>query len=152
RLARKLVGELLGQRPESSTNTGILRIRARGNPPKEVPVRIEVLATPTNCSAFYEIQNGTGETTRLSVIHTDDAPNRYVLSEPGPGGTNSAPREIAPKESMVAFAGSDFWIADLGLEFLHWPKQRVLRKELRLSQSCDVLESINPEPQPGGYA
>src|SRR5262249_27769397 len=33
---------------------------------------------------------------------------------------------------------------------LHWPTQRLLKKELRQSQSCDVLESINPE-QTAGY-
>src|SRR5207302_8872399 len=55
-------------------------------------------------------------------------------------------------EAMVPFAGSDFWVADLGLEFLHWPDQRVLRKELRRSQSCAVLESINPNPSSHGYS
>ncbi len=53
---------------------------------------------------------------------------------------------------MAPFAGSDFWIGDLGLEFLHWPAQRLLKKEMRHSKSCDVLESINPAPVPGGYA
>jgi hypothetical protein len=53
---------------------------------------------------------------------------------------------------MIPFAGSDFWVADLGLEFLHWPKQRLMAKEMRHSKSCDRLESINPYPVPGGYA
>ena len=53
---------------------------------------------------------------------------------------------------MVPFAGSDFWVADLGLEFLHWPHQRVLKNEMRHSKSCKVLESVNPQPVPGGYA
>ena len=53
---------------------------------------------------------------------------------------------------MIPFAGSDFWVADLGLEFLHWPHQRLLKKEMRHSKSCDVLESVNPAPVPGGYA
>jgi hypothetical protein len=53
---------------------------------------------------------------------------------------------------MVPFAGSDFWIADLGLEFLHWPKQRLLRKEMRHSQFCHVLESSNPGAGTNGYA
>jgi len=55
------------------------------------------------------------------------------------------------KETMVSFAGSDFLAADLGLEFLHWPKQRVLKKEMRRSQFCNVLESLNPTPSPKGY-
>ncbi len=53
---------------------------------------------------------------------------------------------------MVGFAGSDFWVADLGLEFLHWPKQLLLKKEMRRSRSCNVLESINPEPVAGAYS
>ena len=53
---------------------------------------------------------------------------------------------------MVPFAGSDFWLADLGLEFLHWPQQRVLKKQMRKGLSCDVLQSINPQAGPGGYS
>ena len=54
---------------------------------------------------------------------------------------------------MAPFAGSDFWIADLGLEFLHWPKQRLLeRNVIKHHKACRVLESINPSPVPGGYA
>jgi hypothetical protein len=49
-------------------------------------------------------------------------------------------------------ANSDFWLGDLGLEFLHWPEQRVLRTEMRRGQVCRVLESLNPEPTVGGYA
>ena len=32
---------------------------------------------------------------------------------------------------MIPFAGSDFWLCDLGLEFFHWPEQKVLKKEFR---------------------
>ena len=53
---------------------------------------------------------------------------------------------------MIPFAGSDFWIADLGLEFFHWPDQRMLYSEMRRSRSCRVLESINPKPAPGVYS
>jgi len=53
---------------------------------------------------------------------------------------------------MIPFAGSDFWLADLGLEFFHWPEQRILKSELRKSRLCRVLESINPRPAPGAYS
>jgi hypothetical protein len=53
---------------------------------------------------------------------------------------------------MIPFAGSDFWVADLGLEFLRWSNQRVLKYEMRHGKSCKVLESVNPQPVPGGYA
>ena len=53
---------------------------------------------------------------------------------------------------MAPFAGSDFWVADLGLEFLHWPQQRILKKQMRKGLSCDVLQSVNPQSSPHGYS
>jgi hypothetical protein len=53
---------------------------------------------------------------------------------------------------MFPFANSDFWIADLGLEFFHWPEQKILKKETRKSRSCNVLESTNPDPSANGYS
>ena len=64
---------------------------------------------------------------------------------------NGEPRALTGSETMIPFAGSDFWVADLGLEFFHWPEQRVLRKEMRRGQSCNVLESVNPAGA-GAYA
>jgi hypothetical protein len=53
---------------------------------------------------------------------------------------------------MTPFAGSDFWLVDLALEFLHWPQQRVLKKEMKRDLFCDVLQSTNPAPGPGTYS
>ena len=36
---------------------------------------------------------------------------------------------------MTPFAGSDFWVADLGLEFFHWPEQKVLPNTTNLKRS-----------------
>jgi Outer membrane lipoprotein-sorting protein len=52
----------------------------------------------------------------------------------------------------MPFANSDFWVADLGLEFFHWPEQKILKHELRRSRACTVLESTNPNPSPNGYS
>jgi hypothetical protein len=43
-------------------------------------------------------------------------------------------------------------VADLGLEFLHWPQQKLSRKEMRRSRFCDVLESVNPQPAAHSYS
>jgi hypothetical protein len=64
------------------------------------------------------------------------------------GGDEQA-RELSGDATMVPFAASDFWVADLGLEFLHWPRQLLLRKEMRKSRPCSVLESTNPQPATG---
>ena len=55
---------------------------------------------------------------------------------------------------MSPFAGSDFWICDLGLEFFHWPAQKVLPKPTNLARGRDytLLESTNPNPSTNGYS
>jgi hypothetical protein len=40
----------------------------------------------------------------------------------------------------------------LGLEFFHWPGQKVLKPEIHRSRGCTVLESTNPNPSAGGYS
>ena len=121
----------------------------------EIPARFEIVCTATNWLSVYETLNPAGPPggVKLTVTHSDNQPNQYQLIERGePGATNIRPRELTPNQTMMPFAGSDFWAADLGLEFLHWPEQRLLRKEMSHSKSCYVLESVNPQPAPGGYA
>lgn len=156
RQGRALIAELLAQRPtENYTNTQLIRLRQKSGPWREVPVRFTLVCTPTNFANIYEVlpsTNGPGGTL-LSIIHADGRPNEYWLTEPaGPTSTISTPGKLSGKDLMQPFAGSDFWVADLGLEFLHWPQQRVLRKDMRQSMNCNVLESINPNPAPGGYS
>ena len=151
-----MVAELLAQKPEqNATNTGRARIRDAVGKERDIPMRFEITSTPTNWVSVYETlasEGGPGSM-RLTVIHTDARPNQYqLIDHAGAGATNGVPKELTPDQTMRPFAGSDFWVADLGLEFLHWPRQRLLKKEMRHSKSCEVLESINPRPVPGGYA
>jgi hypothetical protein len=41
---------------------------------------------------------------------------------------------------------------DLGLEFLHWPAQRLIRTEMRKGRVCHVLESLCLKPPTNAYA
>jgi hypothetical protein len=154
-LARSLVNEMITQQPaQNSTNTGVLKIRDSAGEQQQVPVRFEVFSTPTNWVSIYDAGPwGSGRNrAQLRVIHSNDSPNRYLLGvAAGTNAPSSALKEVRPSESMVPFAGSDFWLADLGLEFLHWPQQRVMLKEMRRSQFCLKLESINPHPGSSGY-
>jgi YD repeat-containing protein len=153
--ARALVAEMLAQRPDqNTTNTGQARIRDAAGKEREIPMRFEITATSTNWMSVYETLAPAGGSggERLTVVHAAGQPNQYLLANSAGATTNAAPRELTPAQTMIPFAGSDFWVADLGLEFLHWPKQRLLKKEMRHSKSCEKLESVNPQPVPGGYA
>jgi hypothetical protein len=153
---RALVAKLLAQRPEqNATNTGSLSIRDAAGEEREIPIRFEIASTPTNWISVYETLPAANRTggVKLTVTRSGAQPNRYELFDPASAGaTNAVAKALSRDQIMVPFAGSDFWVADLGLEFLHWPKQRLLRKEMRHSKSCNVLESTNPAPVPGGYA
>ena len=51
-------------------------------------------------------------------------------------------KRLAKREDFeIGLARSSFTLSDLGLEFLHWPDQKTLRKQRRKSRSCHVLES-----------
>ena len=156
---RQLVQHLLDQRPtENYTNTGVLHIRGAHGKTTEVPVRVEIKVTATNWSATYEAAVGTNRLASLYIAHEADRRVEYyyrtnlVLGAiPILSPLFRSPK-LAAGETMTAFAGSDFWIADLGLEFLQWPQQKLVKKEVKRSQGCSVLESVNPNPAAHDYA
>jgi hypothetical protein len=168
RQGNALVADLLTQRPAKDiTNTGVLRIRGADGKRLEFPLMVTIIATSTNWLTTYQVLNtNQGRAAFLCVAHQGEAPNRYAhFDTPLSGATDFLPAaglcadaSFSPDpnpnedELMKPFAESDFWVADLGLEFLHWPGQKVLKAEIRRGQSCRVLESVNPHPAPETYA
>ena len=75
------------------------------------------------------------------VHHEIGQPNRY---EKKSGVAKRA-------EIYSGLAGSSFFIADLGMDFLHWSNQVVLRTQRRKSRLCYVLESRKLKPDKGEY-
>jgi hypothetical protein len=140
---RELAAKLLSQEPSRSvTNVGVLKTRDAQGKRTELPVTFRIIVTSTNWWTVYETAKSS-----VRIARSNGRANEYHF-EPEPGKHVV----LRGNETMVPLAGSDFWIADLGLEFLHWPEQRLLRKEIRRGQSCDVLESISPHPAPGAYS
>jgi hypothetical protein len=133
---RELAEQLIAQTPtENLTNTGMLEIRRSKGARSEIPVQFETHVGTNWWSAVYstsQVTNGIGMT-YLVVIHYPHKANQYEF--------NGGP--IAPTDTAIPFAGSDFWMCDLGLEFFHWPDQRILKKDIRRSRGCVVLESKN---------
>lgn len=153
---RALVDEILQQRPsQSTTNTGIMIIRNARGTRIRVPIKFAVFATSSNWVSEYSTPGSDrAHYTKLTVLHSGGRPNRYI--DPN---INAPPRdvneflELKTSELFRPFVpGSDFWVADLGLEFFHWPEQRIIKKEMKRSRACQVLESINPHPTPGAYS
>jgi hypothetical protein len=142
--ARELVAQLRSMVPESSfTNTGTLAIKPNRQPLIRVAYTCRVEVTPTNWMSFYSAARGTNVLPGFSVEHRAGQPNVY---------RDSAGKILSRAELDVPFAGSDFWLSDLGLEFFHWPEQRVPKWEMKRSFGCKVLESRNPHATPDNYA
>lgn len=112
------------------TNNGSLNIRTATGKTIKVPLSVATVVNSNQWQTTYQTDQAT-----LMITHAVGSPNYYTLN----------------KENVAAstepFAGSDFSIADLGLEFLHWSTQRILPKTTNLKRGREytLLESSNPE-------
>lgn len=165
---RALVDEILSQAPERGfTNAGILTIREANGGQKSVPVRFEMRTGPNQWLGIYAA-DWTNRIEKLTILHVagqsnvcfyrtnsarNDNPVVPVFGGEVPVlGHLFRSNEVSGAELAKAFAGSDFWLADLSLDFFQWPAQRILKSEPRRTRACKVLESINPQPAPGTYS
>jgi len=156
-LEPRRAGELLAARlrslapAEESEFKGVLNIR-RGQT-RIVPMSLKITIEGPVWKATYET-TGTASVPaeKFVVVHCTNGPNEYLYANASkPGEAPGSALRRNGEEAAVPFAGSDFWLMDFGLEFLHWPQQRLLKTEMRKSRVCHVLESIHPKPAPGGY-
>ncbi len=137
---------------ENAEYKGALRIRSNEGATQTVPIDFRIVLGETNWQAIYETR-GTGKSLaqKLVIIHSPGQPNQYLFAAAAKPGEPLGPlAPLADEQGAVPFAGSDFWRTDLGLEFFHWPAQRLIKTEMRAGQVAKVLESTNPHPQ--GYA
>ncbi len=152
---RQLAQKLLDQRPsENFTNTGVLQIRDAAGKRSEIPFKCETFVTAYGWGNYYEAHLPNGLFEKLSIAQSSNSPNRYFHHESSVSGRDRADDQSAllSVETTAPFAGSDFWLCDLGLEFLHWPGQKILRGDTARGRLCKVLESTNPDPSPNGYS
>jgi len=133
--------------PENAEYKGALKIRATNGHTETIPLTFRIVTGATNWQTVYEaVATVKTPTQKLTIIHTPGQPNQYLFVD----GANGQPVRLTTDQTAVPFAGSDFWLSDLGLEFFHWPTQRLIKTEMRKGQVTKVLESVNP--QPTGYA
>ena len=157
---RRLAQQLLEQQPATNfVQTGVLNIRAGKGKHSEIPLRFQTIVNATDWRTVYET-NSSSNRFCLVVIHEAGRSNGYYLWE-GPGKSGEEMEEMDHKVKalvgstlMMPFAGSDFWVADLGLEFFHWPEQKVLPNttSLKRSRAYTLLESTNPNSSTNGYS
>lgn len=129
---------------QPSTNQAVLRIRTREGR-RKVPVTVITRPGSDRWSVEYRVAgDGAADPVQVAIIHhhSQGPPSFEVNSPAATRGTADEGRPGAgPKAGDQSVGGSDFLLKELGMEFLHWPEQRILTRELSNGRWCRVLES-----------
>lgn len=151
---KALVQEILASVPvEDSQILGLLKIRPDGGRIEEVPIRMTVRAVSGGWDDIYETQPVKGRVGEVFIVkHRGTNANEYYFGTYKTIEEKPELKRLSEEELYRPLAGSDFYLMDLGLGFLHWPSQKIVKKEMRKSRSCRVVESVNPDLKPGEYA
>jgi hypothetical protein len=142
-------------RPATNTQwTGMMKRRLGDRTSVDIPISCHIFIETNRWLAVYNTAATTnGPAEKLVVIRYQDGGKDYHYWRSKSGvELPVAPEKLTGAMAAIPLAGSDFLLSDLGLEFLHWPTQRLLAGEMRRGQPCYVLESLHPNPTPGGYA
>jgi hypothetical protein len=129
-----LVRFMRALRPVKAINAeGKLRIRPPRGKRREVPVKFRTFVIGPALINEYATPLGTLKVTRQPGQATE-----YLWTPPAPAKA----QKLNGRQAEQPFAGSDFWMADLGLEMLQWPNQSVIERKLRRGELCSVLVSV----------
>jgi hypothetical protein len=152
---RQLAQQLCEASPtENFTNRGILQIRSGNGSRTNFSFYSEVTIANAGWQNFYRItfnqQIGDNDSASLFIEHSQAKPNEYTFTDSG--ACLGVP--LKGDEAAKPLANSDFWFCDLGLEFFHWPQQKILPNPvpLKRSRSYKLLESTHPNPTTNGYS
>jgi hypothetical protein len=130
-------------RPTAAINgLGQLRIRPAKGKRKSMAVRFRAFALGATLVNEYLIADGT-----LTVKQQVGWDTLYEWT-----GTGKKVERLNEGQAILPFAGSDFWMIDLGLEMLRWPHQSVIERKLRRGELCSVLVSRPAKGVEGGYS
>jgi Outer membrane lipoprotein-sorting protein len=148
---RQLAQQLCDARPtENFTKSGVLKVVKKNSTPINISVTFDTFLSSDSWSSRFKAVLTNKVQIEYQIYHKDKLPNIYVNN-----AQNSIPQTpFSDPKKYFSFAGSDFSVADLGLEFFHWPQQKILPKPTNLVRGRDytLLESTNPNPPTNGYS
>jgi len=147
----KLAERIRSAEPDENSQVRGTLITHHKSEVTEIPVVCRVALKGATWETEYQTMPTAGTGSEwLKIIHSTNGPNQYFFAHAAaPDASLGKPLSVPPEDTAVSFAGSAFTLGDLGLEFLHWPQQKQLPDQTRLSRACYVLESSNPNAQGG---
>jgi outer membrane lipoprotein-sorting protein len=142
---RQLAKRLCEARPSGNyTNSGIVQTTWKSGTRTNISITFRTFVDSNSWGTICDINGVIGW---ISIIHKDNQPTIYYNN----GQNDVIQTPMSESEINSNFVG-DFSLADLGLEFFHWPDQKILRHEDKRTRACAVLESTNPNPGPSAYS
>lgn len=132
----RIVSEIRDRSPaQNYETTGIIKRKDASGNIEIRKLKSKIQLQNDSWSVTYEsFLADSANSEKLTIIHRAGKPNEYLYQN-SKGEVNSSPALALP------FAGSDFCIGDLGLEFLYWEKHYLQKVEMRKSRVCRVIES-----------
>ena len=112
---------------------GWLRLSRPDQDSREIPFTSKLSRQETGWIVSYTAQLSASRSEILRIHHFTNQPSRFEFQR---GGTL---QQLAGGPTN-SFAGSDFALMDLGLEFFQWPRQILATREMRKGRGCDVME------------
>jgi len=149
-IGESLARNLRSSMPEEDAEfKAVLKIRSRDGQVRRVPINGRITVGQQEWQVRYTLYpTGPDPSETLVIRHRIGQPNLYQLASPP---STTSPQTLSAEAVNHPLAGSDFWLADLGMDFLHWPNQRFIKTEMRKGRWCHVLESSNPSPTQEQY-
>jgi hypothetical protein len=148
--ARAIITEIKGRVPvEGYASTGRLKIRDAKGKRREVAIAMKVVPGTNTWTTEYTALSAEGKPTEALVVERTigGAVHSKVLS--GPEGDA---KDVLDAGWYLPFAGSDFLRLDLSIAFLDWPNQKLLKREMKKSRPCRVIESAPATVSKEGYS
>ncbi len=135
--------------------SGTLRTKGRRGKRSAVALTLQTALVDGQWqSIFRTVDPQTSDIIELTIVRGPDQAPRYFTAQ-GQNGALKTGIELARGQVMTPLSESEFWVADLGLEFFYWPSQTILQDakiKMRKGISCFVLESRREDQDAIGYS
>jgi len=147
---QELAAQLRALTPDQPiTLTADLEVKRNGAI-THTPITTRIILKPDSWQSIYQARTPQ-QIEQLTITHHPGQPNEYSHAQSS-SALPSNPQHLDHSQLTTAFANSDFSLFDLGREFLHWPRQTILKSQMRKSRSCKVLESKPEENSSPPYS
>jgi hypothetical protein len=141
--------------PHPDVAQAVLKIRRSSAPTRIVSLTVATEVSTVTDAGHARVWSNTYLTKSapgfpaesLKVVHRPGQPNLYHYARAADDkGPLPQPQILQGPAAGIAFAQSDFSLIDFGYEFVHWPQQKLLEREMRKGRPCKKLES-RPHPE-----